>query len=257
MRAILLAAGVGKRLRPITDTTPKCLIKVGVRTLLERHLEAFEFCGIKDIVIVVGHLAERVKAFVERHGPDGFQFEFVVNDRYKLGSILSLHAARHALAGGALVMDADVLYPPLLLARLVNSAAPSCLLMDRRTKATGEEMMLASRGGRVCRITRQPGESWEAIGEGVGFLKVSAEHAPILEAALSKLVEAGQVDSEYEEAVDQFLQQCEARYEDVSDLPWSEIDFVQDITRAEREILPQIHRLMAKHLLSGEAQKNK
>lgn len=257
MRVILLAAGVGKRLRPITDTTPKCLIKIGVQTLLERHLEAFAFCGIREVVIVLGHLADKVKAAAEHAGAGAFKFDFVINNRYELGSILSLHAARHALAGSAIVMDADVLYPPLLLARLVNSPAPSCFLMDTSVKATGEEMMLAARGGRVYRITRQPGEGWEVVGEGVGFLKVSAEHAPALAAALSELVDAGQVNAEYEEAVDRFLEKQEVRYEDVSGMPWTEIDFSHDISRAEQDILPRIHRLMAKHLLSGEAWKNK
>ncbi|MDQ7780948.1 MAG: phosphocholine cytidylyltransferase family protein [Planctomycetota bacterium] len=238
MKAILLAAGVGRRLKPITDTTPKCLIEIGGKTLLERHFEAFRHCGIRLVTIVLGHLAGQVRAKAETLASATLACEFVMNDRYELGSILSLHAASRSLADGAIVMDADVLYPAKLLKRLVDSGKVSCFLMDSRAKAGGEEMMIAARAGRVLRITRRPGEGWEQLGEGVGFLKIGRQHAPVLEKLLQRFVDEDRLKCEYEDAIDEFLKSCEAGFEDVSDLPWTEIDFPEDIAKAEREVLP-------------------
>ncbi|MEE9515217.1 MAG: NTP transferase domain-containing protein, partial [Candidatus Brocadiales bacterium] len=106
MRAIILAAGVGKRLKPLTDERPKCLIKIGGKTLLARHLEALEGLGIRDVTFVLGHLKEMILEEIEAlSGDRGFRFHYLTNEGYKNGSITSLWTARDKLAEETLVMD--------------------------------------------------------------------------------------------------------------------------------------------------------
>ena len=117
MKVIMLAAGVGKRMSAVTDIIPKCLIKIGEKTLLERHLEIISLLGIKDIVFVVGHFKEKIKETVEKNN-NGFNIKYIENEQYTKGSILSLWYARDELNDDVLIMDADVLYHDKLLRKL-------------------------------------------------------------------------------------------------------------------------------------------
>src|SRR5215510_5168224 len=128
MTAIILAAGVARRL---TDLTQKSLLPVGGRPMLARMLEALHAVGIRRAVIVVGHCADQVRALAAS-APAGLSVECVHNPAYQQGSVLSLLAARHViLREPTLIMDADVVFPREFLRRLVDSAAPNALLIDR------------------------------------------------------------------------------------------------------------------------------
>ncbi len=240
MKAIILAAGIGKRLKPITDTTPKCLISVGGRTVLDRFLEGVVACGIDEIVLVVGHLREQIRATVgEQFG--GVDVRTIDNDVYEKGSILSLWAARDELTRDALIMDADVIFHPRLLKKLVESPHANCVLMDTSAQATGEEMMLAARSGRVTQIARTLEEPYDVCGEGVGFLKLSGAAGTLLAEQMAVFLKAGDKDGcEYEDALNLFFQDVAVGFESVESLPWTELDFIGDVERAEKEILPRI-----------------
>lgn len=240
MKAIILAAGVGRRLAPLTDAVPKCLIPVGGRSLLERMLEAVEAAGIGEALVVVGHCQAQIRG---RLGP-GFgtlSIRYSENPDYTKGSLLSLRCAREAMQDDFLVMDADVLFAPELLTRLVDSPTPSALLLDQGFIDTGEEVKLYARGPRVVAMGKKitpPGH--DVVGEGVGFLKCGASHAPTLLACLDEVRREAGDGAEYEDALDRFLRLVPVGWVDVAGLPWTEIDFPEDLSRAGREILPRI-----------------
>jgi choline kinase len=241
MRAILLAAGIGKRLRPFTDHSPKCLIEIGGRTLLDRYLEALGAAGITEAVIVVGHRKEKIiERFGERAG--SLSIRYVENPDFHLGSLLSLAAARPCFTDDLLIMDADVLFPKRFLSRLIGSRHPNAFLLDETSKSEGEERMLLVRGGRVVNSTKNPSPPYDLIGEGVGFFKLSKEAVPVLIPILEKFVRTAP-GIEYEEIFSTLLESVEAGYETVGGLPWIEIDFPEDVERAEQEILPRIEAL--------------
>lgn len=239
MQAIILAAGVGKRLMPLTSERPKCLIEIGQKTLLERYLETLRELGITRVTFVLGHLRE---AILERlKGLDkGFKFHYIFNEEYRRGSITSLWRARDSLKGDVLIMDADVLFHPRLLEKLVSSPKSSCFLMDENFSDSGEEMKLFVQGERVIAISKKNTVKSQSVGEGVGFLKLSREHCPILKKVLENFIKEGHLDAEYEEALDRLLRHCDIGCEKVDGLPWIEIDFMEDIERARKEILPRI-----------------
>ncbi len=241
MRAVILAAGVGGRLAPLTRDLPKCLLPVGGRSLLERMLGALADAGVDEAVLVVGHRKERIRAAVgSRFGR--LPVRYVENPDYRQRSLLSLWCARDLLDGDVLIMDADVLFDPELLTRLVTSPLPSALLLDRDFRDTGEEVKLYARGPRVVAMGKRivPPPPHDAVGEGVGFFKCAAAHVPALLACLDELRQEAGGEAEYEPALDRLLRRIEVGWVDVAGLPWTEVDFVEDLERAEREILPRI-----------------
>ncbi len=231
MRAILLAAGIGKRLKPLTDIIPKSLIRIGDKTLLERMLDSLIKEGIKDIYIVVGHLGEKIR---ERIGKEyhGVAIHYILNRDYKMGSAFSVWAARNYFNDDILLMDSDVIFENAILKTLIKSKDENCFLMDKNYKDTGEEMKLAVLNKVVVQIARHITERYDEIGEGVGFFKLSSRYRKEFLTVLEEAV-ANDKDSDYEEALDKFVKHITVGFEEVTGLKWTEIDYEDDINRAK------------------------
>lgn len=240
MKAVILAAGVGRRMAPLTDGLPKCLLGVGGRCLLERMLDAVAAAGIPEAVVVVGHCQEQIRDRIgSGFGP--LPVRYVENPDFAKGSLLSLWRAREALHADSVIMDADVLFAPGLLKRLVGSPQPSALLLDRSFIDTGEEVKLYARGPRVVAMGKKViPPAHDVVGEGVGFFKCAAPHAPALRACLEEVRDEAGDGTEYEDALDRLLRRVEVGWVDVSGLAWTEIDLLEDLRRAEQEILPRM-----------------
>jgi choline kinase len=230
MRAILLAAGRGRRLG---SDQPKCLLSIEGRTLLERHLENMPEAGITALTIVIGFQKHVIRDAIERLAPR-LPVDFVENDRYVHGSIVSLDVAADRLLEGAVWMDADVLYPAALLGRLVASPHANCVLLDGRSEESGEEMMVGVKGGRAREIARRVGSGWDFRGESVGFTKVGPEGGRVMKRLLDEEVAAGRIDQEYEAAMARAFAEAPFGYERVDDFAWTEIDFEEDVVKARK-----------------------
>jgi choline kinase len=239
MRAILLAAGRGRRLG---IDEPKSLLRFGGRSLLERHVDHMVGCGIDHLTVVVGYKKEMLEAELdavrtrrEQAGtPLPLEIETLYNELYERSSIVSLQKAGERLLAGAVWMDADVLYPTELLRRLVESPSSNAALIDTSATEDGEEMMLAANQGRVVRVGRKVGPGFDVVGESVGFYKVDAAGGAAMRDALDAEVAAGRMDQEHEDAMRIALEHVSFGFERVDDLPWTEIDFADDVAKAER-----------------------
>lgn len=244
MKAIILVAGVARRLAPLTDHTQKALLPVGGRSLLDRMLDALAACGVEESVLVVGHCQDQVRR-VAGSARGAMRISYVENPDYQKGSILSLWYARETLrSDSTLVMDADVLFPERFLTRLIAAPAPSALLLDRGFQDTGEEVKLYAVGDRIIALGKKfVPEAWEVIGEGVGFFKCSATHAPEYIRLLEESIQETGGANEYEDALHRLLARVPVGWVDVTGLPWTEMDFAEDLRRAETQILPKIESL--------------
>jgi choline kinase len=238
MTAIILAAGVGKRLHGASGGKPKCLIEIGGRSLLLRLVDGLIEAGVRRIVVVTGFGAEHVRAALM--AVPAIDVRCLENARFTEGAILSLWTAREHLDGPVLVMDADVLCAPSLLCRLVDSRHANCFLMDCSVEVTGEEQMLLVRDGRVRNILRGGAPGWELAGESIGFLKLAAPAARLLRELMGKRIQAGDTGIEHEEVYPDLLARVDVGFERVDGEPWIEIDFVEDVERAEHEVLPRM-----------------
>lgn len=243
MKAIVLVAGVARRLAPLTDRTHKALLPVGRRPILARLLAALADARIEETVLVVGHCADQVRQLAgERVGR--MAIRYVDDPDHARGSVRSLYAARAHLGEPALVIDAGVVFPREFLRRLLSVPAPSALLLDRGFEDTGEEQKAYTRGDRVIALGKKiVPEAWEAVGEAVGVFKCGAEAGPALVQLMKTVIDEGGGLDENEEALHRLLATRHVGWVDVTGLPWIEIAFSEDLRRAEREVLPRILRL--------------
>ncbi|MBX3327922.1 MAG: phosphocholine cytidylyltransferase family protein [Nitrospira sp.] len=239
MKAIILAAGVGKRLWDITQHRPKCLIEIGGRSLLHRYLESLASVGIRRATIVVGYKQEMIRAAVAAESC-GVGVTFLVNEEFHRGSISSLWIARSAFDDHTIVMDADVLFHREILGRLVSSPFENALLMDETVEQTGEECMVVVAGGRVIALTKKMPDHYDYAGEGVGFLRVRHADTPRVVSSLRGYIEKNMWHMEYEDALLEYFHDVRVGHEKIGGLPWTEIDFVEDIKKAELEVLPRL-----------------
>ncbi len=242
----MLAAGRGTRLSNHDDgVLPKALLRFGGMTLLARHIENLRALGVDELVLVVGYRADDIVAELDALGAGDF-VRPLHNPDFERGSLVSLWTAREALGAGVpvLVMDADVLYDARLLRKLVETRHPSCLLMDRGFEDGDEPVKLCLRDGVPVEFRKDiGGVAYDTIGEATGFLRASPAFARALVAASGAYVEAGRLDAPYEEAIRDVLLGDPPEpvgVEDVTGIPWIEIDFREDVERAENEILPRI-----------------
>lgn len=248
MRAIILAAGIGKRLVAAgADRLPKCLLEFGGKTLLERHLEALQHYGVTDVVLTLGYRAEQVEARLA--GLEALPRPAICfNPRFTEGSVVSLWSVREYLADGdTILMDADVLYDHRVLGRLVETAHANSLLMDRLFEPGAEPVKICVRDGAPVEFRKEvaPGLVFDAVGESVGFFKFSAPMARALATRVEAYEEDGRHDAPHEEAIRDLLVERPAAFgvEDVTGLPWIEIDFAEDVRRAEADVLPRLSSL--------------
>ncbi len=242
MRAIILAAGVGSRVTPHADADPTCLVDLGGKTLLCRYLEAFAALGIREAVLVVGYRREQVVAEAAA-GPPAVCVRVVENDRYTRGHILSLWQARHEFDDDVLIMDADLLFPQELLARLLATPDPNAIAVDEQFQDTGEEKKVACEDGWVIEVSRKISQDSRVRGAAVGVLRLSAEAAEILRGILEEFIETGKDSLEYQEAFRELAGEVPIGVVEMGDLPWVEIDSQEDLARAQNEILPRVDRL--------------
>jgi L-glutamine-phosphate cytidylyltransferase len=235
MRGIILAAGKGSRLNGTIGDKPKCLLRVGDKTLVERQIESLRWVGIDDIVVVVGCQAERVRRTC------GHDLTYIENTRFaQTNSLYSLWLARPLLVDGFVVMNCDVLFHPQLLEDLVTARDEDALLIAYTEGLLGdEEMKIKVRRGRVVEIAKTLAPD-EADGENLGIVKFGAAGARLVTRLLDERVSAGSLRDWAPKAFGEFARLRPLNVIGTRGYPWIEIDFPEDYERAVREVLPAI-----------------
>ncbi len=239
-QALILAAGVGKRLGGAGEDLPKALLRLGGETLIARHARLLRQAGIEAITVVVGYRAEALRAELARLPEPAVAT--IHNADFDTGSVVSLLAGAPVLrSGGQIVlMDADVLYDGRMMARLMGSRLANTLLLDRDLEPGDEPVKICLAGERIVDFRKRPEHAGEWGGESVGFFRFAPDAAAELAARAGEYVAGGRGGLEYEEPIrDMMLASPDGRFgvEDVTGLPWTEIDFSADLDRA-RALLP-------------------
>jgi choline kinase len=246
MHAIILAAGRGNRLAEFNpDGRPKCLLEFGGCSLLARQLDILFKFGIMKATLVVGYEADliidHVGTLVSRP-----EVSFVYNPAFIKGSVLSLLAAHEVMTNGdtVLVLDADVLFHPRIMQRLIESPHQNCYLIDQDFTAGDEPVKIAIDQGKMVEFRKAlpPGLEFDTLGESVGFFKFNGKMAAEISRTCSGYNSEGLLDAPHEEALRDVLLAMPSEFacEDVSGLPWLEVDFPEDVERAIKQVLPAI-----------------
>jgi len=250
MKAIMLAAGVGRRLYGDDyEQPPKALLPFGGRTLLDRHVENLQALGVDQLVMVLGHRADEIIAAAHAAAGRGY-IHPIHNPQYRGGPIISLWCARDVMRSGddVLFMDADVLYHPTMLERLIRSEHDNCFLFDGDIEDGDDPVRVCLKDGLMVDFGKKITGDFDRVGEWPGFMKMSPRIASRVADACQDFIDTARMHATYEEAMREVLMDEPPGtfgIEDISGIPWIEIDFPADLIRAEKHILPRIARPLA------------
>lgn len=231
--ALILAAGAGTRLRPLTDTRPKCLLEIGGRPLLDYQLDALAAQGVEEVLVVTGHEAEQIR---RRYA--GRLQTLYDPDYPTTNNLHSLWTARRQVAGRDVVcLHADVLFHPAILQSCLESPSDVTVILDRvlveeTLKARVEDDCVQEVGKEI------PPE--KVFGTFLGIARFSPPASAVLPEVLEALLRENAHRQSYFTAC---LPALRARgfhvgYTLTNGQAWIEIDFSADLDRAAAEILP-------------------
>lgn len=235
-----MCAGQGKRLRPITDERPKSMVEVGKKPLLARHIEHLAAWGVPEIVLVVGYRRDQIDALAARGAPRGTKLTLLENEDFeKSGSGYSLakglrYVAESRLHGDIELMDADLLYPRELLRPLLEPAKTGNALLVGHGKEDDEEAVkVRGPAGKVRELRKKTQNRALAFqGESVGIGRLDPEGQRIVLEWMAER-EKQTKDYEWEHALEGSAERLDLRAIKVPDLPWTEIDTIEDLRKAE------------------------
>lgn len=243
MIGVILAAGMAKRLRPLTDTQPKCLLKVGERTLLERTVAAMAAAGISEFVVVTGYRAEMIKDFLENldnlESLGKPKFTFLHNADYEHNNnIYSLWMAGQIVRGKEfLLMDSDILCDPAAVLRIANEKE-AALAVNRHELGEEEMKVVVDTQMHITEISKTCRPE-DAMGESVGIEKITATYSEALFRELDQMIlNEGLIDIFYERAFERLIPQGHTfRVVDTTNYFSYELDTPEDFQRAQ-ELMP-------------------
>lgn len=230
---------MAKRLRPLTDTQPKCLLKVGERTLLERTVDAQLAAGINELVVVTGYRGEMIRDFLTNHYPT-LTIHFIHNADYEHNNnIYSLWMAGEYVRGKEfLLMDSDILCDPAAVARIAHESE-SALALNRHECGEEEIKVIVDSNGHITEISKVCSIK-DAIGESVGIEKMTADYSEALYKELDQMIlKEGLIDVFYERCFERLIPQGHTfKVVDTTSYFSYELDTPEDFERA-KELMPK------------------
>ena len=239
MKAIILAAGMASRLRPLTLTTPKSLLRVGERSLLQRSMDALIANGVKEFCVVTGYLHEMIEDFVRKQYADSIKVTFIYNKVYETtNNIYSLWLARPFAEGQeVLLLDSDLLYDPLIVTRVLASDAPNVLTLIRHELGEEEMKVVTDEGGSIKEISKTCNPA-NAAGESLGIEKMGVEYTKALYKELEPMMNEEHLENVfYERAFERLIPQGHTyQVLDVTELFSCELDTIEDFENAKAKI---------------------
>ncbi len=233
MQAVILAAGYGSRLERVSKGRPKCLLHVGGRPIIEHQIEALNDAGIGKVLVIVGYKANEVRREL------GDRVEYIENTRYdETNSLYSLWLARDWIEGPFVLMNCDLLYHPQILDRLLARGGNG-LAFDSSSTNGREQTKVAVQEGKVLDLGKDlPPEA--SRGESIGLTCYDERGAEALMARADALVRNGAENCWSIEAIRGICTSVEMKAYNIAGMPWVEVDFPNDLVRAEKEVWPAI-----------------
>lgn len=239
MIAVILAAGMASRLRPLTNDRPKCLLTVGTRCLLGRTVDSLKVAGITELVVVTGYRGEMIRSFLTDNYKD-MQISFVDNVDYQTtNNIYSLWLAKDYVAGkDFILLDSDILFDGRIINRLLESEG-TCLAVNTHKLGEEEIKVITDDKGKVIEISKVCSIE-KAIGESVGIEKMQADYSDTLFKELSVMIEQEKlVDIFYERAFERLIPQGHLfGVVNTTDIFSIELDTVEDFNQA-KQLIPE------------------
>jgi choline kinase len=241
MIAVILAAGMAKRLRPLTDNQPKCLLKIGEVSLLQRSIDALIANNIHDMIIVTGYLENKIKKFLSCQYPDE-TIHLIYNSDYEItNNLYSLWLTSPYTEGkDFLLLDSDLLYDDRIISRMLEQEETT-LAVNHHKMGKEEMKVIADHQGNVIEINKIC-DPEKALGESVGIEKITASYSHALFKELDQMVkQEGLVNLFYERAFERLIPKNYFFHTvNTTDLFSIEIDTIEDFLQAKKLVIKPI-----------------
>jgi choline kinase len=243
--AVLLVAGMGTRLSPLTDDRPKALVDIGGETILHRAARVLREHGVNRIVLATGYRQDAIEREVAAWatewgtGSDGITAVIAPNERYATTqNSVSLALCEEAVRGEAFFkLDGDVVFSMEALERLDASSSELAVAVDGKRHLDAEAMKVTVDGRRITAFGKQlPVEG--SAGESIGIERLSAAAGERVFAALRQAIASGVTNRYYEDVYSDLIEagQLSGEAVEVGDLSWTEVDDLRDLEHA-RELI--------------------
>ena len=200
MKAIILAAGIASRLRPLTNDRPKCLLNIGTRSLLERTIDALLINNIREVVIVTGYLHEMLVSLVQSRYPS-LNVKFIHNKLYTTtNNIYSLWLALPEVLHEkeVILLDSDILFDPLIIKILQDASYDNCLALDSHKLGEEEIKVIVNGKNQITELSKTCSIE-KAIGESIGIEKISHTYLLALHEELEHMITHEKLDNVFYE----------------------------------------------------------
>ena len=241
MKAVILAAGQGTRIRSVHGEHPKCLIEVDGSTILDHQLEALSMAGVNDVAIVVGYEKEQIISHVRARSLTNNQhIHFIENPAFFItNNIYSLWLALDWLRGDSfIVLNADVIFDPGILESAVRPYAPISMIVDPLWR--DETMKVIIEGDRVVEMSKKISRE-EFSGTYIGITVFSKFIQNQFFRKMNKLIGFGRVNEFFNVAVQQLANEgVHIGFTSTEAMAWAEIDDPVDLSFAQRNVFPQL-----------------
>ena len=233
MKTVILAAGAGSRLKPLTDHMPKCLLKVGVKSILEMTIENLLATNNSEIIIVTGYLENKIREFIRERFPH-LQITYIYNELYaSTNNIYSLWLAKDEVLGNDMMMlDSDIVFDERIISKLQNSGYKNCLALKRHEVHDEEIKVKTDAHGCVIEIGKEVNVS-QAEGESIGIEIFGKEALTELYFILDRKVVTEKEVNQFYEAAFQELSDNNLFIVDTTEYFCMEIDTEEDLKIAE------------------------
>jgi choline kinase len=236
MRAIILSAGQGSRLLPLTADRPKCLLPLGPKSLIEWQVDVLSRCGVDEIIVVVGFRAALVDSVLARLARPGLSIRTVFNPFFNVADNLgSCWMARHEMVGDFLLVNGDTVFEEAVLRRLLESAsAPITVTIDRKSSYDADDMKVHLDGSRLLDIAKTLPPA-RTDGESIGLLLFRDGGSKLFVETADRTMHSSEgLKSFYLKVIDQLAKSHGVETASIEGLTWGEVDYPADLQRAER-----------------------
>jgi choline kinase len=235
MKAVILSAGQGSRLLPLTEGRPKCLLPLGPRTLIEWQIWALQQNGVDEIAVVLGYHAQDVADLLKKLAGPKLAIRTVFNPFYKLAdNLASCWMARAEMERDFIILNGDTVIEPDCVKRLLASpAAPITVTIDRKENGyDADDMKVHLKSSRLIEIGKHlPPERADA--ESIGMLYFRDKGPKLFTDTLEALMHTPEgVKWWYLRAIGQIAERNQVETCSIEGLRWGEVDFPADLERA-------------------------
>jgi choline kinase len=237
MKAVILSAGQGKRLLPLTADNPKCLLKIDGQSLIEWQINELAGCGVDRVSVVVGYHAARVKKLLHQHF-DSQRIRTIYNPTYSWAdNLFSCWAARTEMTEDFVLLNGDTLFEAAVLKRLLEAPDRSVTVVThKKPHYDADDMKVSLDGDRLIHIGKDLSID-KVDGESIGMILFRGDGPIKFRRGVENALRDSQARKKwYLSVIDTLAQLMPIWTLSISGLQWCEVDFPVDLKHAQRVV---------------------